>query len=64
MGQMAGGAETTLEEDILYNPEILKLTEEAHNALEKIPIGEVDSDAVRLILERLVYRSVRAWTGE
>jgi len=54
---MTPAGETTLEDEIIYSPEIAALIEEALDGL-------ATDRSKRLVLESLVYRSIRSWTGE
>lgn len=65
VGIMTSGGETTLEEEIIYNPEISKLIAEAEDKIQ----AQLDRNpeppwAIKNALESLVYRAVREWTGE
>lgn len=57
--------ETTLEDEIIYSPEIKKLLDKAEDTI----MVQLDRDpdppyAVRNALETLVYTAIRSWTGE
>lgn len=49
-----GGAETTFEEDVIYNPEIEALILEAEDRL-------ATGQNRKMILEGLVVRAIRVW---
>lgn len=62
---MTPGGETTLEEEIIYNPDIEKLIE----AAERRIMVQLDRDPdppyeIRSALETLVFKAIREWTGE
>jgi hypothetical protein len=52
-----GGAETTLEEDIIYNPDISKL-------INDFTLRYMPDPPDRGPVERLVFNAIREWTGE
>ena len=65
MGIMTPGGETTLEDEIIYNPEIANLLQAAEDRI----MVQVARDPeppweIKNTLETLVYKAIREWTGE
>jgi len=57
---MTPSGETTLEDEIIYSPEISKLLDETQKRIE----DGTHVGSLRMTLETLVFRAIRSWTGE